>query len=315
MTFNWPTFDQAVYRILRLHRLVVLAIAMPMIVILTVAWFDPVVLSPAHATVASLGLAALVIGHIVLFPNATLETIALSMSTAALIIVMPLLKLLSQWAPAEQASGAFVILVCFAVAVTGVLMALTTLALNALLNFGPVWVKTLTSSISLSCSPQVAFTQFAMRPEIRRGRVLTGEEDENGFFDVAVAVGLPNGVSEADATSIVKLDAKVLSSSPEQHDVMMVLNNGSVTVTSLRFKKTATGCEVHVSDLPNDFTVGMHALFWLTDQQADNLVETADHLNGATVRANSAAHHASVLAVAGALLAPRAPVAQEAQRD
>lgn len=313
MTFNWPNFDQAVYRVLRLHRLMVLAIAMPMIVILSVAWHDPTVLSPAHATIACLGLAALVIGHVVLFPNATLETIAISMSTAALIIAMPLLKLLSLWAPAEQASGAFVLLVAFAVAVTAVSVALVQIGLSALMLVGPVWARTLTSTISVPCSPQVAFTQFAMRPKTRRGRVLTGEADNNGFFDVAVAVGPVDGAPPADNTGFIKLDARVLSSTPEQHDVMMVLGNGSVTVTSLQFEKTHDGCTVHVSDLPNDFTLGMHFLFWLTDQQADNLVETADHLRGKAVRANSAAHHVSVLDVAGAIFSPRAPVTERSQ--
>ena len=307
MSFNWPTAEQMTYRIMRLHRLVVLAVTIPTLVILSVAWNDPSVLSAPHATVAVFGIVALVLGHVALFPNATLETIALSLSAAALIIFMPLLKLLSLWAPAEYASGAFVVLVFFAVAVTAVMIALLQLLLSGLLNAGPAWNKPLKASMNLPCSPQVAVSQFTLRPETRRGRVLTGEVDDNGFFDVAVAVGQSAMAENPNQPAILKLDAKVMKSTPEQHDVMMVLRNGSVTVTSQTFEKTADGCTIHVSDLPSDFTVGMHFLFWLTDQQMDHLTETADTVLGRESRANSAAHNVSVLTVAGGGHFPRAP--------
>ncbi|MDA9979870.1 hypothetical protein N9E38_00350, partial [Yoonia sp.] len=159
----------------------------------------------------------------------------------------------------------------------------------------------------------VAYQQFALRPDARRGRVLTGPVDENGFFDVAVAVVAMADDTTHDAMEVVKLDAKVLNSTPERHDVMMVLRNGSVTVTSQHFSATDNGCEVLVCDLPGDFTVGMHVLFWLTDQQADNLTETADAVVGHTARTNGVAHNVSLLSVAGAVLSPRAPVSNHTE--
>jgi hypothetical protein len=51
----------------------------------------------------------------------------------------------------------------------------------------------------------------------------------------------------------------------------------------------------------------MHALFWLTDQQADNLTETADLVAGHDMRANGLAHNVSLLSVASAVLSPRDP--------
>ncbi|MFT7147336.1 MAG: hypothetical protein ACJASZ_002218 [Yoonia sp.] len=167
--------------------------------------------------------------------------------------------------------------------------------------------------MSVPCSPAVAFQQFALRPQTRRGRVLTGPVDENGFFDVAVAV---SGFSDGEgvhAPQVAKLDAKVLTSSAHRHDVMMVLRNGSVTVTSQKFVATNDGCEVQVCDLPGDFTVGMHALFWLTDQQADNLTETADGLIGQVGRTNGMAHNVSLMAVAGTILSPSAPASSRTE--
>jgi hypothetical protein len=70
---------------------------------------------------------------------------------------------------------------------------------------------------------------------------------------------------------------------------------------------------MEVIDMPGDFTVGMHALFWLTDQQADNLTEMTDIILGQETRANGLAHGASLLSVAGALLSPRQPVANRAK--
>lgn len=313
MSFAWPTTEQIFYRVMRLRRLIAIAVAIPMMMVLTIAWMDPTVLSALHATVACFGIAGLVVGHVVLFPNVTLETFALSLSATLLIVAMPVIKIVSLWAPAEHATAAFIILMSFAVAAMGVVMALIQILLEALVYTGPDVRKTLKTKLFVPCSPDVAFQQFALRPAARRGRVLTGPVDENGFFDVAVAVVATSNDGTQTAMEVVKLDAKILSSTPARHDVMMVLRNGSVTVTSQRFAATGHGCEVQVCDLPGDFTVGMYVLFWLTDQQADNLTEIADAVVGQSGRTNGVAHNVSLFSVAGAILSPRAPVSDRAE--
>ena len=132
MPFLWPTPEQIIYRIVRLRRLIAVAIALPVLVMLGVAIMDPAALSPERATIASLAVAMLVVGHVVLFPNVTLETISLSLSVTALVVAMPVIKIVAGWAPAAHQSAALVILVTFAVAAMGVLMALLQIALNAL---------------------------------------------------------------------------------------------------------------------------------------------------------------------------------------
>ncbi len=313
MSFAWPTTEQVFYRMMRLRRLIAIAVAIPTMMVLAVAWMDPTVLSAFHATLACLGIASLVVGHVVIFPNVTLETFALSLSATLLIVVMPVIKNVSLWAPAEHATAAFIILMSLAVAAMGVVMALIQILLGALVYTGPVVRKTLKTKMVVPCSPNVAFQQFALRPDSRRGRVLTGPVDDNGFFDVAVAVVATTDDGTQNAMEVVKLDAKILKSTPERHDVMMILRNGSVTVTSQHFAETDEGCEVQVCDLPGDFTAGMHVLFWLTDQQTDNLTETADAVVGQTGRTNGVAHNVSLLSVAGAILSPRAPVSNRTE--
>lgn len=307
MPFVWPTLEQALYRAMRLRRLIGVAVFIPMIVLLVLSTMDPVILSAQHASIAAVLIAVLVVGHAVLFPNVTLETIALSLSATLLVVAMPSIKAVSLWAPAEHATGALVILMSFAVALAGVFMALLQIVLNAIVYVGPAVSLTLKTSIDLTCSASVARQQFALQPQSRRGRVLTGAADENGFFDVAVATA-PTEIDPATGEdALVRLDAKVMHSCADRHDVMLLLRNGSVTVTSQAYVPTVAGTRLEVSDLPGDFTLGMHGLFWLTDQQADNLTETADIVAGQDARANGVAHNVSLLSVAGAVLSPRTP--------
>lgn len=313
MQFEWPTAEQMMYRVMRLRRLIALAVAIPVVVMLGLAIIDPAALSPERATLAALSVAMLVVGHVVLFPNVTLETISLSLSVTALVVVMPLIKIVAGWAPAPHQSAALVLLVLFAVAAMGVLMALLQIVLNILNYAGPTLQARLKTQIDLPCAPEIARRQCALQPQTRRGRVLTGPEDDNGFFDVAVASAHVSDPQDPEKPLIVKVDAKVLHTSATRHDVMIVLPDGSVTVTSQSFAPTANGCRMEVIDMPGDFTVGMHALFWLTDQQADNLTEMTDIILGQETRANGLAHSASLLSVAGALLSPRQPVADRAK--
>ena len=313
MPFVWPTSEQIVYRVMRLRRLIAVAVAVPVLVMLGIALLDPAVLSPERATIASMAVALLVVGHVVLFPNVTLETISLSLSVTALVVAMPVIKIVAGWAPAAHQSAALVILVTLAVAAMGLLMAVLQIVMNALAYAGPMVRLRLKTRLDLPCSATVARRQCALQPQTRRGRVLTGAEDDNGFFDVAVASHHVDDPENPEQPLIVKVDAKVLSATEDRHDVMIVLPNGSVTVTSQIFAPSHTGCTVQVTDMPGDFTAGMHALFWLTDQQADNLTEMSDVILGNETRANGLAHGVSLLAVAGAILSPRQPMATRAK--
>ena len=303
MLFQLPTLDQAIYRVMRLRRLIAVAVAVPFITLLLVSTMNPAILPATEASLAILGVSALIVTHAILFPNVTLETLSLSFAATALIVLMPLLSSLALWAPVEQQSGAFALLVLFAVAVAGVLVVLLHIGLGAIAYAGPVLSRVLHLQQALPCSTDAAFQQLALRPATRRGRVLTGQADENGFFDVAVALASPEGGADH-----VRVDAKVLTSSPQRHDVMLLTRAGAMTVTSLGFSETQGGCIVDVRDMPGDFTLGMYALFWLTDQQADNLTEMTDALFGRAPRANGLAHHGSLMSFAGAILSPRTPM-------
>ena len=66
-------------------------------------------------------------------------------------------------------------------------------------------------------------------------------------------------------------------------------------------------------EMPGDFTLGMHAMYWLTDQQADNMTECADTILSEPARANGLAHGVSLLSLASAVLSPRAPAVGRAK--
>ncbi|MEM8536435.1 MAG: hypothetical protein AAGF56_01100 [Pseudomonadota bacterium] len=311
MGFDWPTSEQVLYRVMRLRRLIAACVALPTVVLLIATVTNPEVLTAQNATIAILSITALVVGHVVLFPNVTLETISLSLSATLLILFMPVIRHVASWAPEEHVTAALILLTAFGVIATGVLCLLIQIVLNVMTYAGPALKRPILAEAELPCSPNVARRQCALQPSTRRGRVLTGDVDSNGFFDVAVATPQYVDPANADLPLVVRVDAKVLESTDDRHDVMLVMRNGVVTVTSQTFTQTATGCLLKVKDLPGDFTFGMHLLFWLTDQQSDHLTEMHDVIAGNAERANGLAHGVSLMSVAGTVLSPRAPATRQ----
>lgn len=313
MQFEWPTAEQAIYRVMRLRRLIGLCAMVPFGVLLPVAFADPAFLSMPVATGAVMVIVAAVVAHAVFFPNASLETISLALAATGLVLALPLIGIVAHWAPEAHVTALAVVLAGLAAFAAALLMVILHVMLTALVYAGPCLRLRLKIAALVPCSPQVAFAQCALQPQTRRGRVLTGAADDDGFFDVAVMSTQAADPAQPDQPLIVKVDAKVLSSTPARHDVMLVLPNGSVTVTSVGFTAARGGCLVEVCDLPGDFTAGMHLLFWLTDQQADNLTEMTDVIAGTPARANGLSHATSFLDIAGALFSPREPVADRSR--
>ena len=312
MQFDWPTPEQMIYRLVRLRRLVVLSVVIPVVAILAASVIDPVFLSPMRATLAALAVAMLVAGHVVIFPNVPMETLSLALAVAVMAGIAPWLKSLSMLAPVEHANAALILLIALSVVAMGGVMLVFQFFLGALMLAGPVMRLRLSGAVEVPCSPNVARSQFALQPQTRRGRILTGPEDQNGFFDVAILAPQMCDPEKPTQPMIIRVAAKIIEQSEVHQQTMLVLPNGAVTVTSEEFHKTPDGCRVAMTEMPGDFTLGMHAMFWLTDQQMDNMVETADQITGEPTRVNGLAHGISLLSVAGAILSPSQPVADRA---
>ncbi len=308
MQFDWPTPDQMIYRITRLRRLVAFAVAIPVCVFLIGSLIDPSFMAPDRATLASIAVALLVGGHVVLFPNAPVETISLSLVVTGLAIAAPWIKALSLLAPIEHASAALVILVALSMLLAGFLMAVLQFVFDVMMSVGPSIRLRLRAAIDVPCSASVARNQFALQPGTRRGRIMTGKPDDNGFFDVAIVAPQVADPENPTQPMVAHVAAKTLALTETEQQTMLVVPGGGVTVTSETFVPTENGCTVRISELPGDFTLGMHLMFWLTDQQMDNLTETADMITGQPSRANGLAHGVSFLSVANAVLSPRPPV-------
>jgi hypothetical protein len=307
MPFEWPDAEQMTYRLWRLRRLWLLCVLIPAGVVMAAS------VSPAPASFAILLIACLVTAHVVLFPNVAHETLSLSLSLTGLVLLLPKVQVLALVAPADHAQAAVVLATGLAVGTTALVMALLAQVLQALIHVGPAMNWRLTSRIDLPCSAGVAQRQYALQPQTRRGRILTGEVDVQGVFEVAVASAQMADPVHPDQPLVVRVAASVLQSAPGQHDVMLIQPCGAVTVTSQRFLSVPDGCRVTVTDLPGDFTLGLYLHHWLTDQQGDALQETADIITDAGERANGLAHGASFLSLAGLVLSPSEPLADRAK--
>jgi hypothetical protein len=198
-------------------------------------------------------------------------------------------------------------LVGLAILAAGLTMAVIKQFLSFLLYVGPSVHIRISSALDISCSPEVAHRQFALRPSTRRGRVLAGPLDSDGLFDVAIVAPQFAEPESPDQPFVAHVKAKVMQSDTNNHQVMLVLSDGGIVATSQSFTPTKRGCRVDVSEMPGNFTLGMHIMFWLTDQQADNMIEVADTMQSTPNRSNGVAHGVSFLSVATALLSPHEP--------
>ncbi|WP_322892058.1 MULTISPECIES: hypothetical protein [unclassified Yoonia] len=307
MPFEWPDAEQMTYRLWRLRRLWALCVLLPAAVIMASG------VPPVLGSVAILAVACLVTLHICLLPNVAHETLALSLSLTGLVVVLPWVQGLAGVVPVEHAQAALMLATALAVGGAVVVMALLGQVIRVLVHLGPAVRLRLQSQTDLPCSAAVAQRHYALQPQTRRGRILTGQADAQGMFEVAVASAQMADPAHPDQPLVVRVAAKVLQAEPGLHDVLLVLPCGAVTVTALRFQTAASGCRVTVSDMPGDFTLGMYLQYWLTDQQGDALQETADIITGAGERANGLAHGASFLSLAGLVLSPSAPLADRAK--
>lgn len=305
MLFQWPDAEQMTYRLWRLRRLWALCVLVPAVAVFAA--------SPASGAAAVLVIAVLVTAHLVLFPNVAHETLALSLSLTGLVLALPAVQEVATAAPVGHGQAAQVLAVLIALCGASVVMVLLGQVIHVLVHLGPVMRLRLKSHADLPCSAAVAQRQYALQPQVRRGRVLTGQADAQGLFEVAVASAQMSDPVHPDQPLVVRVAAKVLHTEPGHHDVMLILPCGAVTLTAQRFVQTPQGCRVSVSDMPGDFTYGMYLHYWLTDMQGDALQETADVITGTAERANGLAHGASFLSLAGLVLSPSAPVARRAK--
>jgi hypothetical protein len=229
------------------------------------------------------------------------------------VISAPWIKILASLAPTGNANAVLAILVVLAILAAGLIVVAVQVALWVFVYAGPVIRKRVRAVLDVPCAPSVAHRQFALQPAMRRGRILCGPLDSDGLFDVAIVAPQLMDPENVDQPFVARITAKVLHSDENNHQVMLILADGSIAASSHTFAATDDGCRVTATEMPGDFTLGMHLMFWLTDQHADNMTEVADTIMSETERANGLAHGVSFVAVASAVLSPREPVAKRAK--
>jgi len=311
MPFEWPSSDQICYRLWRLRRLLALCLLVPAAVGLALAVGGH--LPVDHVALALVLIGGLVMMHLVLFPNGTHETLGLTLALSGLLAALPWVNGLGALAPADFAQAGLVFAVTGALVATGLGMAVLVQLLKVLTFIGPSLRLPLRAQTDVGCSVAVALQQFAIKPQIRRGRILTGQADARGFFDVAVASAQDTDPDHAGQPLVGRATAKVLYNDSHSHAVLLLLPCGAISVSALHATPQPAGCRVDLAELAGDFTLGMYVRHWLTDQQADVMTEVADRIIGAEPRANALAHGVSFLSLAGLVLSPSEPVADRAK--
>lgn len=308
MSFTWPTLGQMAYRIMRLRRLIVAAVALSVCVLVAFVLISPELVPMARFGAILATMSALMVLHVALFPNVAIETLVLSATGTGFVAALPWVRGFADMVQPPYHDAALIMIVIGAVLVAIAVTMLAHFLLTVIVYAGPAVRLRLRASMTVPCPVHVARAQFGLRPQTRRGRVLAGESDARGFFDVAVvAYGAQTGITPV-VPHVVKVDAKVLGSDDTHHEVMIVLPCGGVTVSAHQFTAKGDRCLVEAIEMPGDFTLGMHVMFWLADQQTDNLVEVADLMRPEPSRANGLAHGVSLLSIAGIVLSPRQPV-------
>ena len=299
MSFDWPDHGAVTYRLWRLRRLV----ALSLLCVALGALVGQSLADGGRTEVVGVMLFAwlVVTLHIIVFPNATNESVGLAFCLPVVVLAAAPVAARAEVAfgLGEDVAGlltSFVMMVGLAICVGSVVW------LGAALSrMGPFLGWRIRASGHVGCSPLIAKQQFALVPQSRRGRILTGEANAKGVFDVAVASAQENDPRLPDLPLVARLDAKVLSSDDNHHEVELFLQNGRVTRTRQEFRATDGGCEVTVTDLPGDFTLGMHLRFWLLDMAQDNLTEVFDVIEGRPERAIGLAHGQSMSRILGRL--------------
>ena len=320
MSFAWPRPREIAYRLIRLRRLIGVAAVLPVLVAgaagllgWALGFGAPGSLLPV--TVLSLGAMTL---HVVLFPQARAETLALSITLSVLVLAAPL-------------AGASVLGWALLLVLALVLVMLLQSRLLLWEMASPLRPMRVRARVRSMLDPAEALARFPLRPgRDEDGRLLCGPADADGVFPVrvvrpenAVIEGLcadyapPEGLEaellaelealEPDAAEPEELAdfwALLLSDDESGVEAMILTLNAEgklaeASRVSYRVLARRSGCVLEESDVNPEFPVGAALGMWLTDFATDGLVMTRDALEGRETLAIRATRETSLMMLLG----------------
>ncbi|MDJ1008990.1 MAG: hypothetical protein QNJ13_14325 [Paracoccaceae bacterium] len=294
--------DVLFYRLLRLRRLIVVALAVPLATLWAMGALDDPLLFALAVTIP--------LAHALAYPNAWVESLTVS------IVLAPCLALASMIDPGLSAGSIAIRWTSLAILWTiGYFMLLS--PLSVAVNAGPTVGVGGRSRVRSAADAATLRRSITIYPGRTDGRTTCGEADGDGVFEVLTVHTIP-GISfemaedqfdptEAEAfntaeerrrkeagltdddTIEVRYKAVVQSSGADHHEVFTFEDPaGEVGVTRYDFEPDGDGTLVTIEERGAKLPVGAALGFWLQDFLTDHLVDEVDRAEGRAPRANHA---------------------------
>ncbi len=303
MTFPFPGLRDAAYRLWRLKRLIAFCL-IPTFLALVITGLPGVgvVSSFAGLAYALAIVAALVALHVVMFPNAYSETMALSLVVGAGFLLAPLF------------GGSAFLWFLFGIFAIWVWMSGQ---IRILMWSGATkpHQPEFRSSVRTSADIETARNWFPLRPGLERGAYRCGAANADGVFAVWHDPGTPDfqevlGIDvSADLAEVDQPDNPptfhaVIDEEGDDFQRTRLLEGDRPdspvqAVVETRFKARRAGCVVTECETPTAFPWGQSLTLWLNDFAKDGLVQSRDLLEGRETLALRAAHQGSLLQLFG----------------
>lgn len=266
------------YRLFRLRRLVAAGLTPPLLVwLLVYAAKGPVAM-------ALLPLALLPVpAHVLRYPNAWMETLALSFTVASL------LGLAATIGPDVSLFGlAFRLL---GLAVLGlVCLAVLSLGIMALLGLGRARSFTTRSRRFSRLDPESLRSRITLFPGRSDPKVTCGPANADGMFDITLHHLLPGSFEEgtdSEAPFDIKLMGLIVDQSDTHHDLISIdPDTQDTTATRFHFEPTEGGTYVTLEERAVPLPFGYRAGYWLQDYLADYLTDEIERAEERTPVAN-----------------------------
>ncbi len=333
MAFQWPTLPDIQYRLTRLRRLIVLGTLLPIAAFLLVMVIRWLVVGEAQGGLVLFSIFTLLLisAHAVLFPNATTETMMISVGLVILIVAAPL--------AGNSILGWLVLILgaaIFAIFGQGRLLRW---------QMGSKKAPTiLTASIRTTAPKDEVLATFAEQPDRTQPDRRSGPVDAEGRFPVYLtpperdifedfgieedqqpymdsedadedAEGTDLAAIGEDIPGIESLDpddlepqpdywARITESTPDYRKASILIADGlggftEQAVIEHRVDKAGKGWKLTETETLSNFEQGMSLGMWITDYQKDALIMRRDRLEGRPERSIRHQPNDSVLAMIG----------------
>ncbi len=327
MPFEFPNWEQVLYRAWRLRRLIAFANAIPFVIFALLGLVGLNSLTDSVGGLLALTVVhfAIIAAHAVLFPNATDETLTVAILLAAFGLIMAIFPVLIG------------LILCLGLGVWAMMWG--QVMLTNYLGSSEAHDPETTARVKVKAEPDAVRAFFPLRPNSIRGQFKCGPADAKGAFPVwhelatvdifADTPAGEDGVLDkvmsklgqdgADLTDRAAADtgakrdpmqeppsfwAEVEIDEPAFQRTRLFFRQSSgeeeeSSVVEHRFKAKKGYVVVSETDSTQNYPKGLSASMWLNDFQLDGLIYLRELLENTAPKSLRSAHRWSLLTLAG----------------